>query len=267
MPAEHSQIVQRRVALTIEYDGSMYMGFQYQPNHPTIQGELEEAIFKLTKERVRIRGASRTDSGVHALGQVIDFRTNASYSSKTFCQALNHYLPADIKVQTGYIVPDSFHSRKDASKRLYQYRILNQDYPPAIDRNTHHWVKGVIDEQKMKSAAKHIIGTHDFANVTKSVKSYFSTVRKVFKWDVRRENNTIIIDSEANGFLRQQIRRLNAILLEIGKGNWPEETIRDTLESKNAANQWANLPPTGLCLVKVSYPNYSNKVIDLYETK
>ena len=257
----------RNIALKIEYEGTRYMGFQFQPNHPTIQGELEKAIYKLTGNEIRVHGASRTDSGVHALGQVVDVRIRCTYPISTIHRALNHYLPKDIRIHKTYEMTASFHSRKDARRRTYRYNILNQPEPSPIRRSTHYWLSGNIDCGKMSQAAKDLIGTHDFRHISKGVAPEKSAVRKVFNWSINQQGELIIIECEATGFLRQQIRRANAILIEIGKNNWPETAIKDTLEDNfNKGRTHPILPAQGLCLTQVTYSNFFDKVIDGYET-
>jgi tRNA pseudouridine38-40 synthase len=243
------------------------MGFQFQPNHPTIQGEIEKAIYKLTGDNIRVRGASRTDSGVHAVGQVVDALVRCTYPINVIHRALNHYLPMDIRIQKTYEMDTSFHSRKDAEKRTYRYNILNQAEPSPIRRATHYWLNGSLDCKKMSTAAEDLIGTHDFRHISKGVAPEKSAVRKVFIWNVSQQEECITIECEATGFLRQQIRRANAILIEIGKNNWPETAIKDTLENKfYKGRSHPILPAQGLCLTKVTYNNFFNKVIDGYET-
>ena len=128
----------KRIALQVEYEGTRYMGFQFQPEQPTIQGEIEKAIHQLTGETTRIRGASRTDSGVHAYGQIVDGLIKDKYSIRTVQKALNHYLPSDIKVINAYDVYESFHSRRDAQSRIYRYQILNRSDPSPLRRRTHY---------------------------------------------------------------------------------------------------------------------------------
>ena len=161
----------------------------------------------------------------------------------------------------------SFHSRKDAIRRTYRYNILNQPEPSPIRRSTHHWLSDNIDCRKMSQAAEDLIGTHDFRHISKGLAPEKSAVRKVFNWSISRQDELITIECEATGFLRQQIRRANAILIEIGKNNWPETAIKDTLEDNfKKGKTHSILPAQGLCLTQVTYSNFFDKVIDGYET-
>jgi len=247
----------RRLALVVEYDGTAYAGFQFQASHPTVQGEIERALARFTGETVRIRAASRTDSGAHAKGQVIDFLTLSPYPVGYFPRALNFFLPEDIRVQAAYKMVPGFHSRKYASSRTYRYNILNQRWPSPLRRLTCHWVRDVLDVAKMASAAQSLVGSRDFRPLAVGYPSDRSTVRTVSRWDVWREDDTIVIECEANGFLRHQIRRANALLIEIGKGKWPEGMINDVLDGKlKGEMEWPTVPARGLCLMQVTYPNF-----------
>lgn len=258
----------RRLALIVEYDGTRYAGFQLQVNQPTIQGAIEQAITDFTGEHTRIRGASRTDSGAHARGQVVDFLTSADYSVGTFLRALNYYLPADIKVQASYEVVSDFHSRRSAASRMYRYSILNLPALSPLRRYTHHLVPEELDIKKMGTAAQYLVGVHDFRAIAVGHPADQSAVRQVFRWDVCRNEESVIIECEANGFLRHQIRQANAILVEVGKGKWPETIVKDTLENRLPEGlTWSSLPARGLCLMKVTYPDFWDKVKASNETE
>ena len=253
----------KRIALQVEYEGTRYMGFQFQPEQPTIQGEIEKAIHQLTGETTRIRGASRTDSGVHAYGQIVDGLIKDKYCIRTVQKALNHYLPSDIKVINAYDVYESFHSRRDAQSRIYRYQILNRSDPSPLRRRTHYVIQEPLDDSRMSQAAKDMVGSHDFKQFTKGLNNYTSTIRQIFRWDVQRNGDIITIECEGNGFLRQQIRRANAILIEIGKNKWPDTSIKDTLEDKfKKGKSHTVLPALGLCLMEVKYYNFWDKVIN-----
>ena len=258
---------ERRLALIVEYDGTKYAGFQIQLDQPTIQGAIEQALTAFTGGRIRIRGASRTDSGVHATGQVVDFLTQASYPVGTFARALNYYLPPDIKVQAACQVALDFHSRINAASRIYRYRILNRTWPSPLSRYTQHWVREELNTDSMLQAAQHLVGVHDFRPLALSHPMEKSAVRQVMRWDVRREQETIVIECEANGFLKHQIRRANALLVEVGKGKWPTSIVKDTLENRLPEGLvWPSLPARGLCLMQVTYLDFWDKVKATDET-
>ena len=247
--------------MIVEYDGSNYAGFQFQAGQATIQGEIEKSLSKFTGESIRIRGASRTDSGAHAKGQVVDFQTCSAHPVEYFPRALNYYLPRDVQVLNAYDVPPEFNSRRDAVSRTYRYYILNRDWPSPLLRHTHLWVKEELQVSRMATAACSLVGRHDFRVFTSEYPPERSTIRQVFRWDVWKEGETITIEAEANGFLRHQIRRANGLLIEIGKARLPEGTIDQAFRGDlSRAGQWASIPARGLCLIKVSYPgNWPDK--------
>ena len=253
--------VERRLALVVEYDGTGYQGFQLQHQRPTIQGEIEQALKRFTQVDVRIRGASRTDSGAHARGQVVDFVTASEHPPDKFLRGLNFYLPADISIQEAHEVDAGFHSRRSALTRIYRYQILNRTQPSPIQRNTHHWIRETLDDAKMASAAQDLVGEHDFRPIAASHPKEKSAIRRVTRWEVWRERDTLVIECEANGFLRHQIRRANALLVGVGTGKWTESIITDALEARLPQN-WAFpiLPAKGLCLMQVTYPDSWQKV-------
>ena len=244
----------RRIVLWIEYQGTNYNGFQLQLNQPTIQGALEESLARFTGETIRVRGASRTDSGAHAVGQVVDFLTCSRHPAERFPLALNYFLPEDVKVRKALEVSLDFNARRSANSRVYQYRVLAREEPTALLRNSHYWVRDSLDVQRMAEAAMALIGTHDFRIIASGHPKDRSAIRTVLRWDVRQEGETVVIESEAHGFLKQQIRKTNAILLEIGKNKRPIELMRQTLERANGVPNIALLPAHGLCLMKVKYP-------------
>ena len=244
----------RRVALCLEYQGTDYNGFQLQLNQPTIQGALEAALARFTREDIRVRGASRTDSGAHAQGQVVDFITASRHPVGKFPPALNYYLDDDIRALRAIEAPWVFHSRRSATGRVYQYRILARPEQSALRRHTHLWVKEPLQTEPMEEAARALVGTHDFRVIASGHPKDRSAVRTVSRWDVSRDGDTVVIECEANGFLKQQIRKANAILLEIGRGRQPVELMQQTLEGQESVPEIPLLPAKGLCLIKVNYP-------------
>jgi tRNA pseudouridine38-40 synthase len=251
----------RRLALLVEYEGTRFMGFQLQTGQPTIQGELEQALERLTGRRVRVRGASRTDSGAHALGQMVDFLTDSPLPLATFPKGLNFYLPADIRVETAYEVAPEFHSRRSASGRNYRYQILNRRWPSPLLRRTHHWVREPLDEARMHRAAQWLVGRHDFRPLAPGLPAQRSAVREVRRWSVQRQGDAISVECEANGFLPHQIRRANGLLIEVGKGRRPEGILGDVLAGAAPRSlQWPSAPACGLCLMAVDYPNFGAQV-------
>ena len=262
----------RRIALVIAYEGTDYAGFQLQAAAPTIQGELEKAIARLTGAPTRIRGASRTDSGAHACGQVVDFATDSEHAPSVFRAALNHYLPDAIRVLVATEAPPEFHSRRSATRRDYRYSILNRAIESPLLRRTHHLESAPLDIASMQRAAASLLGIRDFRRIATGHPIDQSAVRLVYKWDVSclsDASDVITIDCAANGFLRHQIRRANAVLVEIGKGKLPIHAMAEALAGHTTnQRQIATLPAKGLCLRSVHYPQYDHllKVANYHET-
>ncbi|MSQ06303.1 MAG: tRNA pseudouridine(38-40) synthase TruA [Dehalococcoidia bacterium] len=251
----------RRLALLVEYEGTEYAGFQLQEGHPTIQGELEQALERLTGRPARVRGASRTDAGAHALGQMVDFLTDSPLPLATFPKGLNFYLPADIRIQAACEMAPEFHSRRSASGRSYRYLMLNRAWPSPVLRRTHHWVREPLDAARMDRAAQCLVGRHDFRPLAPGLPAWRSAVREVVRWSVRREGGAIVVESEGNGFLPHQIRRANGLLIEVGKGRLPEGILRDVMAGTAPGSlKWPSAPACGLCLVAVRYPNFGLQV-------
>ena len=243
----------RRLALVLEYDGTRYKGFQWQSQAPSIQGEVEAAICSFTGESSRIRGASRTDAGVHATGQVVDFLSGSFHTTQTFVNALNWYLPPDIRVRGAWDTSLGFNSRKDAVSRVYRYTLLNPGRPSALMRNYWALVSSPLDVAKMAEAAGYLVGTHDFSALT-SLPLGRSPVRKVARWDVWREGELIFMEAEANGFLPHLVRRTNGLLTKIGSGSLPVGVIKEIIDGTlKEPKQCPALPAKGLCLMRVNY--------------
>ncbi len=260
-PPDGDKGVRRRLALMVEYEGTNYFGFQVQTGQPTIQGALETALYRLTGEPARVRGASRTDSGAHAQGQVVDFLTGSRLPPGTFVGALNYYLPEDIRVLQACEAVAGFHARRSAVSRVYQYRVLSRPWPSALRRRVCYWLRDPLHLESMNEAARGLLGQHDFRPFASGHPVDRSAVRTVSRWQLARQGDTLVIECEANGFLRHQIRRVNSVLLQIGKGKLPAESIKTLLESvgpgTEAKKLWSAvpaLPARGLCLVKVNYP-------------
>ena len=262
----------RRIALVVAYEGTDYAGFQLQAAVPTIQSELETAIGRLTGTPTRVRGASRTDSGAHASGQVVDFATHSKHGPSVFRAALNHYLPDAVRVLAVRDVPAEFHSRRSAARRDYRYSILNRAIESPLLRRTHYLEPTPLDVGAMQRAAASLLGIRDFRQIATGHPVDQSAVRLVHQWNVNRRSDTsdvITIDCAANGFLRHQIRRANAVLVEIGKGRLPVHSMAEALAGRTLnQGQIATLPAKGLCLRSVHYPQYDHllQVANYHET-
>ena len=246
----------RKLALIIEYEGTNYNGFQFQPNVATVQGELEQALEQLLGKPTRIKGASRTDTGVHAQGQVITFESEASYPESVYVNALNSYLSEDIRVRSAYAVPQEFDARRHATSRVYEYRMLNTATSPALLRRFAHWVREPLNVDAMAEAARKLVGVHDFVAFTVPQATEKSTFRNVYKWDVERQGEMVMMRAEANAYLYQQIRRTAGALVKVGTGKSTIEEFEELLEGKRCGSAGPLLPAKGLFLVRVNYPDF-----------
>ena len=217
---------------------------------------MEKALARFTGRETRIRGASRTDSGAHAKGQVVDFLTSTQHPLERFAPALNYHLPEDIDVLEAYQVDQDFDSRRCALSRTYQYSILNRPAPSPLRRRTHLWIRERLDIGKMAEAAQLLVGAHDFRALAVGHPKDRSAVREVMRWEVERTEDNIVIECEANGFLKQQIRKANGILTEIGRGKYPVERVNQALAGAVAGAPL--LPAHGLCLISVKYHSSAN---------
>jgi tRNA pseudouridine38-40 synthase len=252
-----------RLALTIEYEGTRYHGFQYQVNAPSIQGEIERAIQRLTGERVRITGAGRTDAGVHAAAQVVAFDTDSAHSTDTFVSALNHYLPADIAIRAAHIVAQDFDPRRHARSRTYRYSILNSRTPSPLTRQFACHIREALDVAQMRSAAALFIGEHDFRRFAAPLPTgKTNSVRAIFDTSVEHISDTIALWVTGNAFLQRQVRRMAGSLVDIGRGRLSKDELQVMIDD-GATNRIAHsLPAHGLCLVRVEYANYPPSVAD-----
>ena len=249
-----------RLALIIEYEGTRYHGFQFQTNASSIQEELEKAIEKLTGERVRVQGAGRTDTGVHALGQVVAFDTQASHRIETFVKALNFYLTEDIAVQEAYSAGDNFDPRRDAISREYRYTIHNGPMPSPLQRRFSYHMREPLDTGAMQKAALLLEGEHDFLSFSGRWQDDKSTRRRVRKARVCREKDKVIFNVEGNAFLRQQVRKMAGALVQVGLGRMSALELQTLLRCGKKEAAPVALPAKGLCLMRVHYKDFPPEV-------
>jgi len=244
-----------KIVLIMEYDGTNYHGFQLQANLPTIQGETEKALWKLTGERNRVVAASRTDAGVHAKGQVVSFRTKSLLPPQTFINGLNYYLPRDIAVKAAYRVSDSFNVRRNAISREYSYYILNSLTRSPLREGFCYLVADHLAIEPMNQACQVLIGEHDFASFASSIGvETKSTIRRVQKAEVEREEELIIFNMVANSFLPHQVRNTVGVLISIGLGRMSIDEFRSIMGAKRPGLAGPTVPACGLCLMQVDYP-------------
>ncbi|MFA5374369.1 MAG: tRNA pseudouridine(38-40) synthase TruA [Dehalococcoidia bacterium] len=243
-----------RIALTIEYDGTRYYGSQRQNNVPTIQGELEEAIAKITDERVRTVFAGRTDQGVHAKGQVAAFETDSSLALENIAKALNFYLPEDIAIKEAHKVREDFDPRRNALSREYCYYIWNEPIRSPLRRRDALLVRRPLEVDAMNEACKVLEGTHDFAPFASALEGRVNTTRTVYRASTYREGSMVSCRIEANAFLPHQMRMTVGSLVKVGLKLSDIVAFRKILEDGKPAKAGPAVPPHGLFLMKVNYP-------------
>lgn len=243
----------RNIKLTIEYDGKCYNGWQKQPNKLNIQGEIERAIYNITKEEVDLIGSGRTDAGVHALGQVANFKTNSQISIEKLPLAINSQLKNSIVIKEAEEVDERFHSRYNAKHKTYRYIINNSKCGTAIYRNLEYSYPFKLDAEKMKQASKYFEGEHDFKAFKSSGTSSKNSVRTIYKAIVKQEGEKIIIELTGNGFLYNMVRIISGTLLDVGLGKIRAEEIPEIIESKDRQRAGKTLPAHALYLVEVKY--------------
>jgi tRNA pseudouridine38-40 synthase len=240
--------------LVLEYNGKRYFGFQWQEGQPTIQASLEEAIKKVTGQELRIMAASRTDTGVHAIYQVVSFRIKTNLSEKTLVKALNHYLPVDIAVKAAGKVSPDFNVQKNAISREYEYKLLNSPVRSPLLSDFVHQIPYAVDIRKMNQACGLLEGEHDFKSFAASSSRVKHTVRNIYRAEFRQDNRLIIFYIKANSFLTHQVRNTVGIMLRIGTGKLDIEQLKQIMAEKRYGAAGPAMPAKGLCLTKVNYP-------------
>lgn len=260
----------RNIGLVISYDGTNYNGFQSQPFGNTIQDKLQEAINSLTGETIKVTGSGRTDAGVHARGQVVNFFTASAIPIERWQMALNSRLPQDIVVREAVELPESFHARKGAINKTYRYSIYNNRVPDVFGQRYKLFHYGILDLDSMKEALPYLCGEHDFTSFCsrKAVKQ--SYVRTLFDAKLTVESNdvhgesavggghhgTIHIDLTGSGFLYNMVRIIVGTLLEVGEGKRKPEDIKQILAARDRLAAGPTAPARGLCLMEVVYPDW-----------
>jgi tRNA pseudouridine38-40 synthase len=243
-----------RYKLTIEYDGGPFVGWQIQGEGRSVQGELTAAIERFTGERVDVRGAGRTDTGVHALGQVAHVDLSKDWPDQTVREAINaHLRPAPIAVLKAEHASPDFDARFSAVKRHYRYRILNRRAGPALERGRVWHVAQALDVDAMHAAAQALVGRHDFTTFRAAQCQAASPEKTLDRLVVRHEGEEVVIEASARSFLMSQVRSFAGSLKLVGEGRWSPADLKDALEAKDRARCGALAPPEGLYLVRVEY--------------
>ena len=254
----------RRILLRVAYDGTNYHGWQVQPNAKTIEGELNRILTQLIGEEIQVTGASRTDAGVHALGNVAVFDTLSRIPAEKFSYALNQRLPEDIVVQSSVQVDDDFHPRHCDCRKTYEYDILNRTFPLPAYRNTAYFLYGDLDLDAMRKACQAFLGEHDFASFCAAGAQVQTTVRTIYSLEVLEQPLTgigrgdiperlLTIRVRGNGFLYNMVRIIAGTLVEVGRGHIRPEEIEGIIAACDRAKAGPTAPARGLRLVEIAY--------------
>ncbi len=249
----------KRVKLTVSYDGTAYCGWQVQPNGLTVQEVLNRALSDLLKEEIHTIGASRTDAGVHARGNVAVFDTAARMPAEKISFALNTRLPEDIRIQKSEEVPMEFHPRFTSTIKTYEYKILNTTFQDPLRRlDSVHWY-GRLDLDRMRDAAKRLEGTHDFRGFATAKGPEDNTVRTIYRTELTKEDDMIRFRITGNGFLYNMVRIIVGTLMEVGRGSLEPEQINVILETKDREQAGPTARAQGLTLLEIRYPDWENE--------
>lgn len=245
--------IKRRVKLIISYDGTNYCGWQVQINGITVEEVINRELSRMLGEDIAVIGASRTDSGVHALGNVAVFDTFSKIPPEKICFALNQRLPGDIRIQDSCEVPLDFHPRYCDSTKTYEYKILNRRFDNPVMRLYTHFVYMPLDYEKMQEAAKYLVGEHDFKSFCSARTQVTDTVRTIYSLDVSKEDDIIKIRISGNGFLYNMVRIIVGTLIKVGLKVYPPEYVKEILEACDRNVAGPKAPAKGLTLIGIVY--------------
>lgn len=243
----------KRIKLVVAYDGTNYHGWQIQPNEVSVEQILNEALAKLTGEDIKVIGASRTDAGVHALGNVAVFDTESKIPGEKFSYALNQRLPEEIRIQSSSEVAIDFHPRHCECRKTYRYCILNSEFPVPTERLYSHFIYYDLDLKAMRQAAQYLIGEHDFKSFCSTKTSVTDTVRTIYDLKITKEGPKISIMVKGNGFLYNMVRIIAGTLIEVGLGRKEPNELQQMLEQKDRQIAGPTAPAKGLTLMNIEY--------------
>lgn len=243
----------KRVRLIVAYDGTNYHGWQFQKNGITIESELNRCLSDLLKEEIQVIGASRTDAGVHALGNVAVFDTQTRIPAEKISYALNQRLPEDIRIQKSEEVASDWHPRHCDSRKTYEYRIYRNEFPMPVKRLYSLFTYHKLNVEQMQEAAGYLVGEHDFKSFCQVNAQVESTVRTIYELQVLEEGSDLVIRVCGNGFLYNMVRIIAGTLLEVGQGKRKPEEMRQILEAKNREAAGPTAPAHGLMLMKYEF--------------
>lgn len=246
-----------RVMLVVAYEGTKYCGWQIQPNQITVEEVLNRELSRLLGEEIEVIGASRTDSGVHAMGNVAVFDTETRIPPEKICYALNRSLPEDIVIQSSKEVPADFHPRHCDCTKTYEYRIWNADFIQPFNRKYTHFVYKKLDVEAMRRAARDFVGTHDFTSFCSTKTQIQDHVRTIESVELIEEKQLITLRIRGNGFLYNMVRIIAGTLIKVGMHEMPENCISSILKEKNREAAGPTAPAQGLMLIGIEYPSLS----------
>jgi tRNA pseudouridine38-40 synthase len=242
-----------RIAAGIEYDGSAFNGWQSQPNVPNVQDAIEAALGGIASEPISIVAAGRTDTGVHALEQVVHFDTSVARPLTAWVRGTNALLPKSIAVLWAHPVPDEFHARFSAQARSYRYELINRPVRGAVRCGKAGWFHAPLDLAAMREAAQFLLGEHDFSAFRSSECQAKTPVKHLFQLDIQRQGEIVTFDLTANAFLHHMVRNIVGCMVYVGKGKHPPQWLREVLESRNRMQAAPTFAPDGLYLRRVTY--------------
>lgn len=246
-------ISMRRIMLIVAYDGTNYHGWQLQPDVKTIEGVLNDVLSMLFNEEIRVIGASRTDTGVHALGNIAVFDTIARMPAEKVAYALNQRLPDDIRIQSSSEVPLDFHPRHQNSKKTYEYKIFNAEFPMPINRLYSYFTYAKLDVEKMRQTAEYLVGEHDFKSFCSVSAVVETTVRTIYDINVEKSGDMITIRITGSGFLYNMVRIIAGTLMEAGRGKLKPEEMKYILQALDRTKAGPTAPACGLTLISYEF--------------
>ena len=244
-----------RVALAVEYDGQAYCGWQRQPHSVSVQAAVEAALSSIANEPITVHCSGRTDTGVHAVAQIVHFDTKAERNLTAWTFGTNSVLARDVSIHWAKVMPDDFHARFSADSRSYRYTILNRPTRPGLDYKRLCWQRDELDVERMREASSWLLGEHDFSSFRSSECQANHPIRVMRELRVQRTGDRVIIDICANGFLHNMVRIIAGCLMAIGKGEKPVDWLKILLEAKDRTQAAATASPNGLCFLQAHYPN------------
>ena len=243
--------MKKRIMLTVSYDGTDYCGWQWQPNGITIEEVLNRELTRLLREEIHVQGASRTDSGVHALGNLCIFDTETRIPPEKICYAINQSLPEDIVVQDSREVPGNFHPRKWNSEKTYEYTMIRSRFPNPLMRRYAYGIHQNLDVGRMREAGAWLVGEQDFASFCTPRTQVETTVRRILSLDLQEQGDRLTLRVRGCGFLYNMVRIIAGTLLEVGKGRIAPEDMPGILAARNRSAAGPTAPPQGLCLMEI----------------